>query len=195
MREFVGRQSALPLKGSYLVAMKMIYLLILWLIQEIKKPRRAASREDFSVLCMNLKFKRAGERFFSPGASRRAQLKPGPTSWGLEPPRSYKQPRGMVCGTVVLTQKFHTLCRPTCVGQGASENGQSFLRLLFQVLFQKGRFTSQTWGDVLVRYTGNPPECEQCWKAYQQKTSRTDNENLYNFFFLLFTVLISTVYN
>lgn len=70
MHEFVGRQSALPHKGSYLVAMKMIYLLILWLVQEIKKPRRAASREDFSVLCRNLKFKRAGERFFPPGKQK-----------------------------------------------------------------------------------------------------------------------------
>lgn len=70
MYEFVGRQSALPLEGSYLIAMKIIYLLILWLVQEIKKPRRAASREDFSVLCMNLKFKRAGGRFFPWGKQK-----------------------------------------------------------------------------------------------------------------------------
>lgn len=45
-----GRQSTLPLKGSYLSTRKMIYLLILWLEQEVRKSRRTGIRFSHSLL-------------------------------------------------------------------------------------------------------------------------------------------------
>lgn len=160
MHEFVGRQSALPLKGSYLTARKMIYLLILWLVQEIKKSRRAGSREQTFPSSPGILNSKDQGRDFSP----RQEEKHSSSHDSAAEDLSLRIHRDCLsihhCGGSVAHWFWHrnyplSLSRPTYISQSAPENGQSFQWLLFQDLFQKGRFpkgfTSQTWVDVLVR--------------------------------------------
>lgn len=166
MHEFVGRQSALPLKGSYLAVRKMIYLLILWLVQEIKKSRRAGSREQTFPSFPGILNSKDQGRDFPPGKQKSTaqatiqQLRIRASVFIRTAFPSTIEEGQWHTGSDAEMPRI-SLCGPTCISQGAPENGQSFQWLLFQVLLRKGRFpkgfTSPTWVDVLVRYTGNLP--------------------------------------
>lgn len=146
MHEFVGRQSALPLKGSYLAAGKMIYLLILWLVQEIKKSRRAGSEEQTYPFSPGILHSKDQGRDFPPGKQK-----------------SMVQARCIRRSCLVIEEgQQHTssetkvphisFCKPTCVSQDVLEHRWSYPWLLSQVQFQKGRFASPT----RMRWQGLP---------------------------------------
>lgn len=116
MHEFVGRQSALPLKGSYLAAGKMIYLLILWLVQEIKKSRRAGSEEQTYPFSPGILHSKDQGRDFPPGKQK-----------------SMVQARCIRRSCLVIEEgQQHTssetkvphisFCKPTCVSQDVLEH-------------------------------------------------------------------------
>lgn len=136
MHEFVGRQSALPLGGSYLSGREMIYLLILWLVQEIKKSRRARAGGRFSCLPQHSSIKTPGERS-SPRQAEKSSSSHDSTAEDLSlgiPMDCLSIHLLGVSGTLVLAEIPHfSLCRPTYISQDTSENGQSFQWLLSPV--------------------------------------------------------------
>lgn len=170
MHEFVGRQSALLLKGSYLAARKMIYLLILRLVKEIKKSRRAGSREQTFPSSPGILNSKDQGRDFPPGKQKStAQAATQQVRiWAsifiqTAFPSAVKEGQWH-SGSNTEIPHF-SLHRPTYVSQGASENGQ-FSVTPIPSLISKGQISKGIYKPNLGRCVSKVHWEPTCLNSY-----------------------------